>query len=72
MKCVALLAACTLLAPCASIASPLEQQPLLLEQVRLQAASDRYRREVPDDGNLPLEFQQSDAPRGHNVINLSF
>jgi hypothetical protein len=72
MKLVVLLAAGTLLVPCASIAAPLEQEPLTLEQVHLQAASDRYRGEVPDDGNLPLEFRQSDAPRGHNVINLSF
>lgn len=43
-----------------------------MEQAHLDAVSSRYSVEVPDDEHLPLSLRKSEAPRGTNLINLSW
>jgi hypothetical protein len=56
----------------ASTPGPVDHQAIANEQSHLQTVSAGYSVQVAHDENLPLQFRRSDAPKGHNLLNLNF
>lgn len=47
-------------------------QDIAREQTHLQTVSSSYSVQVADDENLPLQFRNTERPKGQTLLNLSF
>ena len=55
--------------PAAALAA---DQDIAREQTHLQTVSSGYSVQVADDENLPLQFRNTERPKGQTLLNLSF